>query len=35
MLNKQNKKMSDELKVPSPRGKSLSSGNRFSIENAA
>jgi hypothetical protein len=34
-LNKQNKKMSDELKVPSSRGKSSSSGDGFSIENAA
>jgi len=35
VLNKQNKKMTDELKVPSSRGKSSSSGEGFSIENAA
>jgi hypothetical protein len=35
VLNKQNKKMSDELKVPSSRGKSSSSGDGFSIENVA
>jgi hypothetical protein len=35
VFNKQFKKLSDELKVPSSRGISSSSGVGFSIENAA